>query len=298
MRVEIPDVRVGEPMRCGGVTVFPLFTGLPMFPAGDGTLNYVLAHEAMSEKTVAVQEVSEEGEVPFLLVDNCGDQPVLFIEGTEVCGGKQNRVLCSSILMPGRSRTRIPVVCTQFKRWEFNGRQFAAGSHCPPSLRHVLKDGHRPDQSRIWRTIRNKHHRLGVRSQSENLSDALEAHREKADQLKRNLPYPEGALGIVVALGGKIVSADIFDKPTTLQKLWGRFLDGFLLDALDISETQPSNFQLPVRLYMEMVRDMRWRTTATVGLGEAYHARGDDDTLGTTLVVDGVPVHVSVSMGD
>ena len=41
---------------------------------------------------------------------------------------------------------------------------------------------------------------------------------------------------------------------------------------------------------------MRWQRVESVGIGEAYHARGDDDSLATALVVDGVPIHVSVSM--
>ena len=40
---------------------------------------------------------------------------------------------------------------------------------------------------------------------------------------------------------------------------------------------------------------MKWQRGESVGLGEAYHARGDDDTLATALVMDGVPVHLSVS---
>ena len=210
MRVEVPDVRVGEPMRCGGLALFPLFAGLP---AGDGTVNYVLAHEAMAEKRSLCRRCPEEGEVPFLLVDNRGEQPVLFVEGEEVCGGRQNRVLCGSILAAGRSQTRIPVVCTQHKRWESDDRQFAAGSHCPPSLRHVLKDGHRPDQSRIWTAIRRKHRRLGravgVGEPLRRAGDAPGQDGRPAGQAA----VSEGASGIAVALGGRLAGMTCSTSP-------------------------------------------------------------------------------------
>jgi hypothetical protein len=35
---------------------------------------------------------------------------------------------------------------------------------------------------------------------------------------------------------------------------------------------------------------------ATVGLGEAYRATGDDGTLASALLVDGALVHLSMSM--
>ncbi len=93
MCVEITDVRVGEPQACGGVTAFPLFAD------HSSSLDYLLAGEAMAAGTLAVREVSEAGEILCLLIDNGGDRPALFVEGEEVRGGKQNRVLCSSVLV-------------------------------------------------------------------------------------------------------------------------------------------------------------------------------------------------------
>ena len=174
MCVEIPEVRVGEPVRCGALPVIPLYPGLPLFPDGDGTCDYALAHEAMAAGTVVVREVSGQGEVPFLLVENLLDRPVLFVEGELVRGGKQDRVLNTSVLIAAKSQTRIPVSCTEVGRWKHTSPQFKAGSYCSPSLRHILKAGRRPDQFRMWAAIQQKHFRLGVRSPTRSLADALD----------------------------------------------------------------------------------------------------------------------------
>ena len=42
------------------------------------------------------------------------------------------------------------------------------------------------------------------------------------------------------ALGGKVVSVDLFDKPATLAKLWDRLLQGIALDALADSKCRAS----------------------------------------------------------
>jgi hypothetical protein len=295
MNVPIPDIRVGEPSVFGGVAVFPLFAERSLFP--HGTPDYLLSEEAMAAGTMVVQEVSEEGSVGELLAENVGDQSVLMLEGEEMKGAKQNRVLASSVLIAGKSRTRIPVCCVQWGRWTYSSRQSSPGSCCPPSLRHVLKEGHRPDQFQMWTTIRRQHRRLGVRSQTENMSDALETHGEKVAELRRILQYPQDASGIAVVLGGKVVSVDLFDKPPTLERLWDRLLQGIALDAMELrdSKCRASGSDVSVQLYL--VRNVRWqKVEPVVGLGEAYRGRGDDDTLATALVTGGTLIHLGMSM--
>ena len=58
MSVQIPEVRVGEPLRFEALTVFPLFTD------SDSPVEYDLSDEAISSKTLTVEEVGEEGAVP------------------------------------------------------------------------------------------------------------------------------------------------------------------------------------------------------------------------------------------
>jgi hypothetical protein len=298
MNLHIPDIRVGQQMCCGGVAVFPLFAERSLFPDGTGSCDYALASEAMAAETVAVSETSARGEVPVLLVDNFGELPVLFVEGEEVRGGKQNRVLRSSVLA-AKGRTRIPVVCTQRGRWDADIRPFAAGSYCPPFLRLALKErsgGPRLHQSRIWTLVRQNHCRLGVRSPSENLSDALETHRGRIEDLRQHLPYAEGASGVVIAYGGRVVGVDLFDKPSTLEKLWDRLAEGLALDAVEAPGTARWLSEADISVELYKVKNMRWQPAGAAGLGEAYRAAGDGGTVATALVGDGMLVHLSVSM--
>ncbi len=288
MCVEIPEVRVGEPQACGGVSVFPLFAD------HSSSLDYLLSDEAMAAGTLAVREVSEMGEVPCLLADNGGDNFVLFVEGEEVRGGRQNRILASSVLVGGRSRTRIPVACVERGRWD-DSRRFTAGSHCQPSLRHLLKEEANGRQSRIWATIRRKHRATATRSGTENMSDALETRRDAVEDLRRNLPYAKNASGITVALSGQVVTIDLFDRPATLERLWDRLMQGVALDAMELqdSKCQADGSDVAVKLYV--LKNVRWQRSGSVGLGEAYRGRSDD-ILATALVAGGTLIHLGMSM--
>jgi hypothetical protein len=126
------------------------------------------------------------------------------------------------------------------------------------------------------------------------MSDALETRRDAVEDLRRNLPYPEGASGIAVAMNGKTVGIDIFDKAATMVNLWDRLLQGIALDALPDSKCRASESDVAVKLYA--LRNMQWRQVEPVGLGEAYRGGGDDDILATALVAGGELIHLGMSM--
>jgi len=96
-------------------------------------------------------------------------------------------------------------------------------------------------------------------------------------------------------LGGKAVSVDIFDKPETLAKLWGRFVDGIVFDALEDPDTRrrAAGNDFSVKLYN--LKGMTWRKTEATGLGETYRAQ-DGGIFAAVLVMDERPVHLGMSM--
>ena len=73
-----------------------------------------------------LEEVSEGGSVPQLLVENRGNNRVLFLEGEELVGAKQNRILNTSILVPAKSKIKVPVSCVEQGRWRYTSKHFAS----------------------------------------------------------------------------------------------------------------------------------------------------------------------------
>ena len=106
MSVTMPEVRIGDPQRFQMLSVFPLFTGT------DGGVDYLLSDEALQTEALVVTEVSESGSVPNLLVENKSDRRVLFLEGEELIGAKQNRILNTSVLIAAITfESAIPMRC-------------------------------------------------------------------------------------------------------------------------------------------------------------------------------------------
>ena len=133
MAVTFPEIRIGQAIRHEGLSVFPLFAE----PVGE--VEYVLSDEAIREGSVTVEEISESGSVPELLVENEGDVRVLFLEGEELIGAKQNRILNTTVLIGAHTKTKIPVSCVEAGRWGYQSRKFGSGGTCSPSrLRLVM----------------------------------------------------------------------------------------------------------------------------------------------------------------
>jgi hypothetical protein len=297
MNLPFPEIRVGDPSRCGGLAIFPLHAERSLFG-----VDYILCHEAMAAGTVTVREVSETGSIPDLLVENNGDLPCLILEGTELRGSKQHRMLNATTLVESRSHARIPVSCVEHGRWRSDSQQSSSGSHCPPTLRGFLKGsaasprrGLGSRQIAMWSEIRRKHRALGVASTTEDLSAAIEAHRERVEQVQKQIPYPASANGVAVALGGRLVAIDILDKPATLEKVWGRVTEGFALDAIENPETGREATCTEVLAALQRMRHLPWHSVEPVGLGDEFRAR-DEGMLAGALSFDGVLLHASASL--
>ena len=107
MSIPLAEIRVGQPTRFGSLSVFPLFC------EGNRPVEYLLSDEGMEAGVVTVNEVAQRGSVPELIVGNRGSQRLLLLEGEELRGAKQNRILNTTVLVPALSQLTIPVSCVE-----------------------------------------------------------------------------------------------------------------------------------------------------------------------------------------
>jgi hypothetical protein len=297
-----PQVQVGDPLRHEGLTVFPLFA-----PAG-ATPDYLLSDEALAAGAVTVAEVNEAGSVPHLVVDNQAEVLVLFLEGEELRGARQNRVLNTSVLVPAKAKLTIPVSCVEQGRWRYFSRYFgSSGHHGSPKLRHVLKRsvtrsaqegrGHRSDQGGVWQEVGRQMKALGAASPTAAMADTYQQYELRLDEFQQRLKYVEGASGLAVAVGGRVVSVDLFDRPATCRKVWDRLLTGVVMDALEADSGAEQPGVDRVHEVLGHLHAAPWRQTDPVGAGEEYRTDTGDDEHASALVLNGAVVHGSLVVG-
>ncbi len=299
----LPDVRVGDPIRHETLALFPLFS------SPDAGVDYLLSDEAIQAGSVTVEEVSEGGSVPNLLVTNQGDSRVLFLEGEELRGAKQNRVLNTSVLVAAHSKTPIPVSCVEQGRWRYRTKQFTSGdSHSSSKLRHILKKssyesmkagrGYISDQGEVWNEVSRQMDSLGSTSETVAMADTYETYQGRLDEFRERLKYIEGASGLAVAVGTKVVAMDLFDKPSTCAKVWDRLLSGVVMDALEGAPTDQGAQRADVEGLLARLRSGAWEAAPAVGEGQEFRYDADPETHASALVCGGSVLHGSVAVAN
>lgn len=299
MTVALPRLRVGVPLRHEALSVFPIFTD------SVGSIGYRLSDEALADASVLVEEVSERGSVPILLVENHGSQRVLFLEGEELVGAKQNRILNTSVLIAAHTKLKIPVSCVEQGRWQSKSRYFGSkGSHSPSKVRRALKAsvsrsvkedrGHTSDQGEVWREVASLNAAHGVSSDTAAMSDTFDSCQLRIASFQLKLKYVEGAAGVAASIGRRVVSVDLFDKPATCEKVWDRLLSGIVLDALEAGAVEEAASVSQVEELLESAGALSWTQTVTVGEGEEYRAESLRGDHASALVFEGAIVHGSL----
>lgn len=299
MSVALPTVRVGDPLRHEALSVFPLFS------EANGGVDYRLSDDALSDESLLVEEVSEGGSVPDLLVENKGDLRVLFLEGEELVGAKQNRILNTSVLVAAHSKIEIPVSCVEQGRWGYKSRYFgSSGSHSPSKLRRALKAsvsksvkedrGYRSDQAEVWKEVACLHAAHGIESGTAAMSDAFDTYEDRIGAYREKLKYVDGASGVAVAIGGRVVAIDLFDKTATCQKVWDRMLSGVVFDALESGESDKVASVADVEQLVAAAGDLAWEQSEAVGEGEEYRAESKRGDHASALALEETVVHGSI----
>ena len=237
MSTLIPEIRTGEPMEHEGLRVVPLHHD------GEAALDYVLSDEALGAGTAVVEETSEEGDVGTLRIRNDGERPVLFLEGEELRGAKQNRVLNASVLVPADTSRDVPVSCVEEGRWRYQeSRDFGSGSLSPFSLRGTLKSSAshsldagreaRSDQGAVWLDVSDSLSSSGVESPSMAMSELFVERGDELARYSEKLPPPEEANGLAVMSGNRLLGVELFDHPATCRRAWPRLIQAAAADAL------------------------------------------------------------------
>jgi hypothetical protein len=156
------------------------------------------------------------------------------------------------------------------------------------------KRGHVSDQHGIWKEVARKQAATGTVSNTSALHDTFTVYRESMGEFYEKIQYPDGASGMVVGVGKRVVCCDLFDKPSTCKAVWNRLLSGFILDAL---ETEANTRPIVVDEVETLVRafnELPWKPVQAVGDGEEYRAASPDGDFASTLCLHGSLIHGSL----
>jgi CheY-like chemotaxis protein len=291
-------MEVCEPVAAGGLQMFGL-----RWPI-QGEADYLPMDEALAAGTLEVTEASKGGSVPEIKIRNKGDERVFLMAGEQLVGGKQNRMLNVSLVVPARSELRVPVSCVEAGRWSHGSRNFCSGhSSGHGRLRAMMsKDvsasyrvAGKPSakQGEVWGEVSRKLREMGSNSASDALAQAYADHGPALDDLVRRVQLPDDCCGVAFARNGRIAGADLFQSPRILSKLLPKLVKSHALDAM---EGEPAGPELEPDALMKWFRssaraEFQWFESPGMGTDVRIRRRGQ---FGASLWLDDHSVHTEL----
>ncbi len=291
----LSSVQIGEPRRLGRLDVFALFA--PASSAG----YFMLLDEALAAKSVEVTETSDAGSVPVLKLASTAAVPILLIDGEELVGAKQNRILNVSVLAPPGQDILLPVSCVERGRWRYNSRTFGTADHAlfakararkaermvaRKVMRRAAGDGldaysvaesFGADQGAVWSDVSDKLGRMKVRSASSAMKDGYDSYEINLREFEEQLSPQPGQTGAAFALDGKIVGIELLATESAFRTVFRKLVRSYAFDALEDagSAAAPAPVESDVKAFLVRIAASGADAAESVGLGEDVRIQGE-----------------------
>lgn len=270
--------QVHEPIVHSNLVLFPI-TSVRQHDSAD----YLTLDEGLRSGEVEVTELGpalirrrpgtpapDGARVNTLALVNHSRKALLLLAGEIVIGGKQDRVIARDRLVPpGTDPLPLDVFCVEPGRWHgaslaFKGKSLMAA----PTVRE--KAAVARNQQEVWgateavrqglvggiasglpaavarRALRASSSYAQLESSDVFKSRIDEASRQLARDYERALRGALGGknvVGVVVAINGEVVWADLFADAELFQRYWSKLLRSYVLEALSVPAIEHARAQ-------------------------------------------------------
>jgi hypothetical protein len=268
------ETKIGRKQSHQNLAMYPL---LSSYTVG---LEYITLDEAFSRDLIEVSERDEAGSVPELKVINKSPCMILVLDGEELVGAKQNRIVNTTILIQGKSTTVIPVSCVEQGRWAYESRAFGSEERLMAARLRARKseqvhrsirrsEGFRSDQSAIWAEISSKAARMEADSPTMAMSEIYKKKRSLLVDYVEHFRLVEMQVGAVFMINGKVVGLDTFGRTETFGKMFRKLIESYALDAIDWSNQEGSGKTLKSKVtkFLWAANNATVECQQSVGLG-------------------------------
>ena len=276
-------VHYGDLMRWGRLSV------LPLLGPDQSELILKTLESAYRDEDVVISELAA-AKVSEINVLNRSDELIFGMDGEELIGAKQNRILNLSVVFPANSESTIPVSCIEEGRWGGAGRFRVGRMHnARARARRQIKVSQSikfsgsaySDQGEVWRDVRSKQASMSFSSNSRDLSKVYEENKNPLDRYKDRFPLQEDQIGGFFFLEG-IVGLELFSDHKTFRALYPKILDAHAIEAME-DRRGPQNVSGMPEEMEKQLKSIDWDRSHVVGAGD--HWRYESKNISATAVV-------------
>ena len=318
--------KVLSPVSHGKLTIFPVVASTTHDTSGFITLD-----EGIRSGAVVVTEagrvgglirgpqrripVSSGAQVNTLVLINNSKRPLILLAGEIVTGGKQDRVIGKDRVIPAESDpVDLSVFCVEPGRWTETSVQFSSmkSQMAQPSVRSKAMIA--KDQQQVWNSVGTANAAIagaiggispaGRTSYAKTFEDeqvrkaiaAQAAPVEESYSSSIRQLRDQHAVGVVAAVGGRLIWADIFASTALLEKYWPKLVRSYAAEAIT-TQTSGKAVSLPeAQEFLERTEGSRQVVESEPGVYRQSETIAPDFkifTLASLLPGTGFDLHIS-----
>ncbi len=193
----------------------------------------------LGEKRIQIEEL-DAPVINKIDINNLGDDSLLLIDGEEITGAMQNRIVSASTFIPARTRKTISVVCVEEGRWRQAGR-FTTGFCSYPRIRSILlgSKSDRERQEHVWNEITRKLTSTRINSVTSSMHDIFKGLDDELDRYFEDFKALNGnTAGFIAVAGNRILGADLFANQAVFRQFEHRLIRGYAMEAYELTRNQ------------------------------------------------------------
>jgi hypothetical protein len=277
-----PAFKVLPPIVRGNLAIFPVVA-----ERSYDTAQFITLDEGIRSGQVTITEAGNEpglvrpgqpmpirqqgAEVNRLVLYNNSTHALLLLAGEIVTGGKQDRVIGSDhIVPPNGGPIDLGVFCVEPGRWVASSDKFGSmgAQMAQPSVRTPAMAER--NQNQVWASVRSSNAMMQSRLPAPDAAGLPSTTSyakvfESAPVAKKVASYGgseseqailrelrnKGAVGVVVAINGRVLWADIFANTELLSKYWPKLMRSYVAEAITSIDKGPAADIHEAELYID-----------------------------------------------
>ena len=299
----VESIRLGDTIQFKNLSIVPLFSNAG---ANTSLLNYISLKQGLEKNLVEITEVNEGGSVPTLNVINNANQPLFILDGEELAGAKQNRIVNTSMLLAAKSNFQVPVSCTEQGRWSYNSKRFSDSGVVMSSKARYSKSvrvsaslkrkgGYNAEQSKVWSDIEDMHQKYATFSGTRAMKDAFVQKENDIKDYLGAFPLQLYQNGMIVFQNGKLVGGEFISNSDVYADLHVKLIKSFSIEAMhervDI-QTNDFDLQNEASQNLHLLKEATATEHQPIGLGKDIRLETSSNKA-SALEHEGEVIHIS-----
>lgn len=236
----------------------------------------------------------ESSTVNTIIVENKSVAPLLLIDGEEIVGGDQNRIVNATVLIAPQSEMKIPVNCTEHGRWgfkhEFKHSNYMANSRTR-SAKAYARMNMADEQNAVWNAIEELEVERKFSSPTQAMTESYENAKADLSEITSAFEIEKGQCGVVIIADGKVKGFEMFLNSDVYRQYHEKILKSYFIDT-DINDSTFTISIEEIRDFLENALSSERKQSKNTGLEIRYDFKNDDG-VGTLYTYKDELVHLS-----